>query len=146
MTEDDADSAASTYRLDEQVGYLLRLASQRHAAIFQERMVDGLTPTQFALLVRLGDVGQASQNQIGRLAAMDVATAKGVVDRLHAKGLITFAADAADGRRRVIALSPAGRALLHDAKVSGVEISAQTLAPLNAQEQALLLSLLRKLG
>ncbi|MEM8550798.1 MAG: MarR family transcriptional regulator [Pseudomonadota bacterium] len=135
-----------SYSLDAQVGYLLRLASQRHAAIFQDHMIAGLTPTQFALLVRLGEVGEASQNRIGRLAAMDVATAKGVVDRLAAKGLVTFAPDREDGRRRVIALSAEGRALLDRAVTCAKAITEATLEPLNQNERTMLLSLLRRLG
>ena len=71
------------YRLDDQAGYLLRLASQRHAAIFQSLTLEGLTPTQFSALIRISEQGQCSQNHLGRLAAMDVATIKGVADRLR---------------------------------------------------------------
>ena len=47
-----ADPAGEeAYRLDDQVGYLLRLANQRHTTIFQANTVDGLTPTQFSALV-----------------------------------------------------------------------------------------------
>ena len=45
-------SGSEKYRLDEQVGYLLRQASQRHAALFQSRIPHRLTPTQFAALIR----------------------------------------------------------------------------------------------
>ncbi|MTI02946.1 MarR family winged helix-turn-helix transcriptional regulator, partial [Roseibium sp. RKSG952] len=81
MTDSD-----DSYLLDSQVGYLLRLANQRHASIFQSHTLEGLTPTQFAALVRIAELGKCSQNRLGRLAAMDVATIKGVVDRLKQKG------------------------------------------------------------
>ena len=48
----------NTYRLDDQVGYLLRLASQRHTTIFQSLSVEGLTPTQFSALVRIAEQGE----------------------------------------------------------------------------------------
>ncbi len=38
----------SGYRLEQQVGYILRQASQRHAAIFAARIPEQLTTTQFA--------------------------------------------------------------------------------------------------
>lgn len=133
------------YVLDEQVGYILRLASQRHAAIFQSLMDHDLTATQFAMLIRLGEVGQGSQNQLGRLIAMDVATAKGVVDRLSAKGLITLAPDATDARRRVIRLSAEGRRILDALKACGTAITEETLAPLDPSERRTFLALLRKL-
>lgn len=140
-TSDHAD-----YRLDDQVGYLLRLASQRHAAIFQSRMIHGLTPTQFSMLIRLGEVGSGSQNQLGRLIGMDVATAKGVVDRLRAKGLITLAADPTDARRRVIRLSAEGMRILDAIKQRGMAITAETLEPLDEAERETFVALLRRLG
>ena len=55
------------YLLDDQIGYLMRLATQRHTSIFQDKMSEGLTPTQFSVVVRLAEVGPSSQNQLGRL-------------------------------------------------------------------------------
>lgn len=134
------------YVLDEQIGYLLRLASQRHAAIFQARMSEGLTPTQFAVMIRLGESGPSSQNHLGRLAALDVATVKGVVDRLAAKGLVTLSADAADSRRRVVALSAKGVALLPKLRALGHRITEDTLAPLDKAQRAVLRDLVRRLA
>ncbi len=134
-----------TYRLDEQVGYLLRLASQRHAVIFQNKISQGLTPTQFSTLIRVAEEGEVSQNQLGRLAAMDIATIKGVVDRLKAKGLLKTAADPDDKRRSIISLTDTGEDLMQQLYADGLEITKATLAPLNASERKTLLSLLKKL-
>jgi len=136
----------TTYRLDEQVGYLLRLASQRHAVIFQNQISQGLTPTQFSTLVRVAEEGEVSQNQLGRLAAMDIATIKGVVDRLKAKGLLKTASDPDDKRRSIISLTDAGAALMKQLYQDGVSISKETLAPLDASERKTFLALLKRLG
>ena len=78
-----ADAAEhGRYVLDDQVGFLLRVALQRHTAIFTTRMIEGLTQTQFAALAKLHEVGPCSQNHLGRLIYLDAATIKGVVDRL----------------------------------------------------------------
>jgi len=143
---DASEAGEAPYVLDDQVGFLMRVAGQRHAAIFQAHMPYDLTPTQFATLIRLGEVGKGSQNQLGRLTAMDVATTKGVVDRLRAKGLVTLAADAADARRRVIALSAEGRRILPELRRIGTRITSQTLDPLSPRERVTLLRLLRRLG
>ena len=71
-------TAASEYRLDDQVGFLLRVAMQRHTSIFMSRIIKGLTQTQFAALAKLREVGPRSQNQLGRLIYLDAATTKGV--------------------------------------------------------------------
>ena len=134
-----------SYALDEQVGFALRLAHQRHTAIFAARMIGDLTPRQFATLARLHAQGPLSQNHLGRLTAMDVATIKGVADRLVARGLVAAAPDPADARRRVLALTDAGRALIEAALPVAAGITAETLAPLDANECATLLALLAKL-
>jgi hypothetical protein len=84
-----SDAALDGYRVEEQVGFLLRRAHQRHAVLFQEgiREID-LTPTQFTALIKTVELGRVTQNQLGRLAAMDPATIQGVVRRLIARGLV----------------------------------------------------------
>ena len=133
------------YRLEDQVGYLLRLASQRHSIIFQNRISNDLTPTQFSTLIRVAEKKEVSQNQLGRLAAMDIATIKGVVDRLKAKGLLQVTADPGDKRRSVISLTDAGAQLMEQLYTDGFGISQETLAPLKKFEQETLLVLLRKI-
>lgn len=134
------------YNLDQQVGYLLRLASQRHAAIFQAHTLEGLTAQQFAALVRIGEEVEVSQNRLGRLAAMDVATIKGVADRLRQKGLTETRPDPDDKRRTLISLTGAGRALLDRMITQGRRISEETLASLDRDERERLLELLKKLA
>jgi len=133
------------YTLDEQVGFLMRLANQRHSLIFQTHIVEGLTATQFSTLMRLAEKGQASQNHLGRLAAMDIATTKGVVDRLKAKGLVRAEADASDKRRSLITLTEKGQALIARLQAAGTAITKETLAPLTESEQETLIALLKKL-
>jgi MarR family transcriptional regulator, lower aerobic nicotinate degradation pathway regulator len=133
------------YVLDQQIGFLMRIAMQRHTAIFMSRMIAGLTQTQFAALAKLADVGPCSQNQLGRLIYLDAATTKGVVDRLQARHLISVCPDQHDRRRRAIALTPAGRAIADDAAQVALQITRQTLAPLTAAEQKSALRLLKKL-
>lgn len=142
---EDAGDEPPPYVLDAQVGYLMRLATQRHAAIFQAHMKADLTPTQFAVLVRLAQVGPSSQNRLGRLAGLDAATVKGVVDRLVAKGLVALHEDATDMRRRRLSLSEEGVAMMPTLHALGHTITEATLTPLNARERATLIRLLDKL-
>ncbi|MEE4476171.1 MarR family transcriptional regulator, partial [Escherichia coli] len=74
-----------------------------------EQIGSGLTPTQWAALVKLLEVGPISQNQLGRMTAMDVATIKGVIDRLTARGLTETGSDPEDGRRLLVRLTKAGQ-------------------------------------
>jgi DNA-binding MarR family transcriptional regulator len=118
------------YRLNEQIGFQLRVAMQRHTAIFMSRMVEGLTQTQFAALAKLLEVGACSQNQLGRLIYLDAATIKGVVDRLHRRGFLTSTSDRHDRRRRAVVLTEAGRAATQAAIGIAAEITVATLTHL----------------
>src|ERR1700749_4445783 len=135
---------AARYVVSEQVGFLLRVAMQRHTAIFMSRMIEGLTHTQFAALAKLLEVGPCSQNHLGRLIYLDAATIKGVVDRLLARGFVTTGHDPQDRRRRAVTLTPSGRRVTEAAIAVAAEITAQTLAPLSVEEQRAVLRLPNK--
>ena len=107
------------YRLDDQVGHLLRRANQRHLGLFAE-VIPEVTTTQFAALARLRPSGPMSQNQLGRATAMDAATIKGVVGRLVNRRLVTTAPSAEDRRRLIVDLTPAGRSLVEELRPRGL--------------------------
>ena len=135
------------YRLEQQIGHILRRAHQRASAIFKTQFAaHELTPTQFAALVKIADQGEVSQNLLGRLTAMDPATMKGVIGRLHRRRLIASKADAADRRRTLWSLTAAGKKLLGGAIEAGLATSNQTLAPLDGKEQKILQRLLSRLA
>ena len=137
---------AANYRLEDQVGHLLRRANQRHAAIFFEGLDNRqLTPTQFAALIKIGDENEVSQNRLGRLTAMDPATILGVVKRLRARNLVATRPDPHDRRRSLWRLSGDGRRLLEELVPMVRRISRDTLAPLARGDRQLFLELLGKL-
>ncbi|ETX30187.1 MarR family winged helix-turn-helix transcriptional regulator [Roseivivax isoporae] len=144
MTTDTGPAGATSYRLEDQVGFKLRLANQKHLEIFARRMPE-VTPTQFAVLAKLADEGAISQNQLGRLVGMDAATTKGVVDRLHAKGLVDRRPSETDMRRLEISLTPEGAAFAARAVDVAARITEETLARLSPRERDRLIALLDKL-
>ena len=133
------------YILDEQIGFILRQVWQRHAAIFAREIGINLTSPQWAALAKLTETGPCSQNLLGRLTSMDVATIKGVIDRLTARGLTETSPDPEDGRRLLVSLTRAGQQMAEKAAQSALAISRETLAPLDAKERETLFALLNKL-
>jgi len=133
------------YVLEDQIGFILRQVSQRHSTLFAEQIGSGLTPTQWAALVKLPEVGPISQNQLGRMTAMDVATIKGVIDRLTARGLTETGSDPEDGRRLLVRLTKAGQLAAEKALPNAIAISDATLSPLSPKDRETLLALLTKL-
>lgn len=138
-------TAKPPYVLDEQVGFILRQVWQRHSSIFSRDIGTNLTPTQWAALSKLAETGACSQNQLGRLTAMDVATIKGVIDRLTARGLTETSQDPEDGRRLLVSLTRAGQQLAEKVAPNALAITRETLAPLDARERETLMALLNKL-
>lgn len=134
------------YVLDRQVGFLLRKAQQRHTSIFANTVQNTIPTSQFAVLAKLAEVGPVSQNELGRLTAMDSATIKGVVDRLTKRGLVTADVSPSDARRRVAVLSPKGREFMEFMTPIAKRITSDTLAPLTTPERQTFLRLLKKLG
>jgi DNA-binding MarR family transcriptional regulator len=141
----DSEAPPTEYRLEEQLGFVLRQVTQRHTTIFAARMIESLTPTQWAVLAKLAERGALSQNLLGRETAMDAATIKGVVDRLTARDLVVARPDPADARRLAVELTPAGGEVFARAAPIASMITEETLAPLDDAERGSLLRLLRKL-
>ena len=137
--------ASTAYRLEDQVGFLIRKASQKHASIFLKHMPDQLTPTQWAALVKVSELNSVSQNQLGRNTAMDVATIKGVVDRLLKRKLVTTRPDPDDNRKSLIEITKAGKAIVTKNTTHATIISEETLRRLTSGERLFLAEVLRKL-
>src|SRR5689334_14790231 len=132
------------YALDEQIGFLMRVAMQRHTSIFMSRMIEGLTQTQFAALAKLYEVGPCSQNHLGRLIYLDAATIKGVVDRLHVRGFLTALSDPKDRRRRAVRLTERGREATEAAMKVAAEITAATLTAVDTGGEPVVTELVRQ--
>lgn len=142
----DAREDGDPLQLDDQVAHLLRRAHQRASSIYLGLLAESqLTPTQYFALARLHEMGQLSQNRLGRLAAMDPATIQGVIQRLNERGYIQRLQDTADRRRMVLRLTASGRALIERLLAESARLNETVLAPLEAAERRQFLSLLRRL-
>ena len=135
-----------SYRIEEQIGYLLRRAHQRASAIFQVTVGDpNITPTQYSSMVKLNEYTELSQNLLGRLVGMDKATMQGVVRRLKERRLVDSRPDPGDARRTLLSLTTEGQRLVNKLLINGPAVSRETLKPLNVQEQRQLLELLSRI-
>ena len=141
-----ASPASRPYRIEEQIGYLLRRSHQRASAIFQTTIGDpNVTPTQYSSMVKLNEHTELSQNLLGRLVGMDKATMQGVVRRLKGRRLVDSRPDPGDARRTLLSLTMDGQRLVNKLLINGPAVSRETLKPLNPQEQRQLLELLSRI-
>lgn len=149
MTDPQESAAGETldYRLDRQIGFLLRRAHQYASEVFQAKVGPrNITPQQFSVLITLLAEREIAQTRLGAHVAMDPATVLGVVQRLAQRGLVAVRTDPADGRRRLVQLTHDGHELARELLEIGPSISRETLEGLSEKEQHDLLRLLNRLG
>ena len=132
--------------LDEQAGFLLRRAHLRALAIFLSELSEvGLTPPQFFAMARLHEMGDVSQNHLGRLVAMEPATIQGVLRRLIDRGFLRRKSDPRDKRRMIHRLTPAGRRIVTRLMDNARRVDDTILEPLVPKERAQFLAMLKRL-
>ena len=105
-----------------------------------------LTPPQLATLLKLQEIGEASQNELGRLVAMEPANIHKIVDRLSKRGFVRTAKDPKDARKAVISLSGQGRRILKVVEPLRQKATEDTLRVLTPAEQRRLVSLLKRIS
>ena len=127
------------------VGFLLRKFYQKNQAIWQALCPDKqMTSVQSAALSVLHGGGPCTLTTLGRAAAMDPATTRGVVDRLRRRGMISLQSDPVDRRKVIVQLEPAAQAYFTAMAATMPRIEEATLAPLNPAERIALEYLLHK--
>jgi MarR family transcriptional regulator, lower aerobic nicotinate degradation pathway regulator len=137
----------TTYLLDEQIGFRLRRAHQRASAIFTEIMTKyDVTPTQFATLAKLDEMGPMSQHQLSRVTALEHAEMLAVIGRLQRQTLIRCRPSPLDHRLIEIELTLEAQAIMTNMKDSAAKVSAKTLAPLSPAEAKQLTALLARIA
>ncbi|MEH6475200.1 MAG: MarR family winged helix-turn-helix transcriptional regulator [Sneathiella sp.] len=147
LDSQNGETHEDEYRVEDQIGFLLRKAHQRASSIFQSSFSEiQMTPTQFSTLCKLSDQGEISQNHLGRLTAMDPATIQGVTRRLIERGLVQTRPDEVDRRRLLLRLTDEGHALIDSLVVKGKSVTKKTLSPLSDEEQQKMIELLIKIS
>lgn len=136
------DPLAALYR---RPGFLLRRANQIAAALFLEAVAEQeVTTTQYGALVVLAARGAVDQITLARMLGLDRSTAGLVVSNLERRRAVVRTADADDRRRRVLALTPDGRALLARVAEAAASVPDRELAMFSPAEAEQFLSLLTR--
>jgi len=76
---------------------------------------------------------------------MDIATIKGVVDRLRERQFIESKKDPKDARRQLISLTRKGERMIKAAIPVAQEVTSKTVEPLTSSETKQLVQLLKKI-
>jgi DNA-binding MarR family transcriptional regulator len=106
--------------------------------------------TQVAVLGRLDRQGPQPTGQLAKREGVRPQSMSQTVAELEAAGLVTRSADASDGRRSLVALTDAGRAVLHEDRAEREGYLAELINDrLNDEERELLtraVDLLRRIS
>jgi DNA-binding MarR family transcriptional regulator len=91
----------------------LRQAARRVTRLYDDALAPtGLGVNQYSILARLGRVGPRTIQDLARLLVMDRSTLGHLLRPLEKRGLVRLHVSEQDGRSRVTALTPAGRAVV----------------------------------
>lgn len=103
----------------------------------------GLSPGRYAVLMAL-DVQRPSMapSEIADRVGVTRATITGLIDGLMRDGLVTYAAEGADRRRKAIALTPKADALIEVVVPDIFQRMADLTAPLSTEERRMAVRLL----
>ena len=124
------------FRVQFGLGRLVRGALQRHARIWAEELQEPLTAVQYLALRTLEHAGAVDQRALGEITLIDKATLTALLQRLERAGLVDRVTDTRDRRRRLLAVSPAGRSLLRAADEAQCRTASRFLSPLEPADRA----------
>jgi DNA-binding MarR family transcriptional regulator len=95
-----------------------------------------VSPSQYKVLMTLGEIGPIGQQDLAELIGVDPRNAGPIVESLVERGLIEREVDPADRRRRMLGLTWTGRGVCGDLAAVGAELESDILRPLPLADQA----------
>jgi DNA-binding MarR family transcriptional regulator len=116
----------------------LRLALTRAARRLRQEAGSSLSPSQGAALATIDRHGPLTPSELAARERIQRPTATRVLARLEESRLIVRAADPADRRSSLVSLSPAGAALLDEARTRKDAFLSQRLEALGPDDRATL--------
>lgn len=131
--------------LDTHLGYWLRLVSNHVSNAFARRLDSrGVTVAEWVVLRELYE-RQTSPSRLAASLGLTRGAVSKLADRLVAKRLVERAPDPGDGRAQLLALAPAGAALVPELAGLADQNDAKFFQALSAHERLLMRRSLEKL-
>ena len=133
-----ADPGAAELDLQRYFPYrLARLAEQVSLAVAEVYATRfALSRQEWRILAVLGARPELPTKEIGRLTTLDKMHVSRAMQTLEERGIVRRSRDPDDGRERIVALTPSGRALYRKIVPYALEREAALLAALTAEEVA----------
>lgn len=120
-------------------GYLLSRTGSLARRSWTRMLTDrDLTPHHYGILMTLDEAGPTGQQRISTLVGIDPRNLVPIIDGLADRGLLARKVDLVDRRRRVVALTDSGHAMVADLSETGAAMEGRFLRALQPSEQAAL--------
>jgi DNA-binding MarR family transcriptional regulator len=116
----------------------LRLGITRTARRLRQEAGSGLSPTLTSALATIARHGPLTPSELAERERVQRPTATRLLARLEEPGLVERTADPTDRRSSLVAVSPAGLALLAEARTRKDAYLARRLRALSSEERATL--------
>ncbi|TXL86586.1 MarR family transcriptional regulator [Streptomyces sp. IB2014 016-6] len=127
-------------------GHLARRLQQAHHLLWNSMVSEETTSPQFGVINTLMAEPGLDQRTVGERMGLDRSTIAEVISRLTARGLLDKTRHPADGRRFLLRLTDEGARTHRRLTVRTARMNQVFLAPLSPEEQALFMSLLRRVS
>jgi DNA-binding MarR family transcriptional regulator len=126
-------------------GFMLRRAHQIGVSLFMEEAASlGVTTTQYGIMFLLRARPGIDQVTLAKLIGLDRSTTGLVVGKLEDAGYILRSPDAADRRRKMLNLTPAGTAMLRKLAKPAERAHERLLEPFTLREREQFMALLMR--
>jgi MarR family transcriptional regulator, lower aerobic nicotinate degradation pathway regulator len=139
-----ADDAMPARLIEKPTWLISQTSTQAHRLLTERLATAGARGYHYRLLAALQEFGPASQAQLGRRTGMDRSDVVAALNELAGRGLVERTLDAADRRRNIITITPAGTAHLQRLDGLLADVQDELLAPLSGRERELLIRLLTR--
>ncbi|MEU2082950.1 MarR family winged helix-turn-helix transcriptional regulator [Streptomyces albus] len=123
-----ASSPAAPTVLTAAPGYQVRRLYQAYLAAWVRAVDQTLTGPQFAVLTTVHANPGSDQSSMASAVALDTSTMADLARRLEQRGLLERRTAAADGRRKLLYLTPEGESALSEANGRARELDERLLA------------------
>ncbi|MEV5962871.1 MarR family winged helix-turn-helix transcriptional regulator [Kribbella sp. NPDC051952] len=138
---------SSRHRLSDRVLWALGRSSQQAHRLVRQHMTEaGVRTLHYHVLASLADDGEGAQATLADRIGLDRSDLVTLLDELEELKYVERRVDAADRRRKIVAITPVGekQLLAMDQLIAAAET--ELLEPLTPAEQETLLGLLRRLA
>ena len=137
------NKAAAEEKFSDSLGTQINLVARwMRIALERELVSYGVTPSQWMLLMALGQKNMQGQTELGKMVNLDNATITRCLDKLQTMSLIVRHQDAHDRRAQKVSLTAKGQKIYREWNSLGKKINQQAALQLSAAEKKKLLETL----